>query len=221
MSSDRRDGLAHLAHPTEADELFGRGYPNPGRADCPPRDVLVSLARRERPMDDPAYDHLKQCSPCYLEGRAVQEADARRQRLRILTWAAAAVVALAGGTAAWMLTTAGSGIETEIRAQLDLRPHAVMRGEQRPTELPPLQFPRGRVMLTLLLPTGSEPGSYVVEIRDAGGAMRASASGEANLRNKVTTLDVVVAAGSIAPGAYHLAVRHAGDDWQQFPLQLR
>src|SRR5262245_44487758 len=104
MSSDRREGPARLAHPTEFDELFGRGYPNPDRVGCPPREVLIALARRERPTGDPAYDHIQEGSPCYLEGRAIQEADALRQRRRILTWAAAAVVALAAGTVAWILT---------------------------------------------------------------------------------------------------------------------
>jgi hypothetical protein len=76
MSTDRREGRAPLAHPTEADELFGRAYPNPDRVGCPSREDLIALARRERPIGDPAYNHLKECSPCYLEGRAIQEADA-------------------------------------------------------------------------------------------------------------------------------------------------
>jgi hypothetical protein len=220
MSSDRREGPARLAHPTEFDELFGRGYPNPNRVGCPPREVLVSLARRERPIDDPAYDRIKECSPCYLEGRAIQEADTLQQRRRILTWAAAAVVALAAGTGAWMLTRGGGAVDTEIQAQLDLRPYAIMRAETQPTERPPLQLPRGRLLLTLLLPTGSEPGPYDMEIRDAGAVSRASARGDADLRNQVTTLDVTVVTGSLSPGAYQLAVRHVGDGWQEFQLQI-
>jgi hypothetical protein len=221
MSSDRREGPTRLAHPTEFDELFGRGHPNPDRVGCPPREVLVSLARRERPIDDPAYDHIKECSPCYLEGRAIQEADGLQQRRRILTWAAAALVALAAGAGAWILTTTGSSLDAEIQAQLDLRPYAMMRGEARTAERPPLQLPRGRVLLTLLLPTGSEPGPYEVEIRDSGALPRASARGDAGLRNQVTTLDVSVATGSLSPGAYQLAVRHVGDGWQEFPLEVR
>src|SRR5687768_8554782 len=123
MSSDRREGPAQLAHPTDLDELFGRGYPNPDRVGCPPREVLVSLARRERPIGDPAYDHIKECSPCYLEGRAIQEADALQRRRQILTWAAAAVVAIAAGTGAWMLTAGSGVVDTAIQAQLDLRPY--------------------------------------------------------------------------------------------------
>lgn len=220
MSSDRREGLTRLAHPTEFDELFGRGYPNPNRVGCPPREVLVSLARRERPIDDPAYDHIKECSPCYLEGRAIQEADALQQRRRVLTWAAAAVVALATGTGAWILTTRSGSVDTEIQARLDLRPYAIMRGETQTTARPPLQLARGRVSLTLLLPTGSEPGPYEVEIRDSGAVSRASARGDANLRNQVTTLDIAVATGSLSPGGYQLAVRHTGGGWQEFPLRI-
>jgi hypothetical protein len=220
MSTDRREGRAPLAHPTEADELFGRAYPNPDRVGCPSREVLVSLARRERPIDDPAYDHIKECSPCYLEGRAIQEADALQLRRRVLAWAAAAVVALAAGTGAWILTARSGSVDTEIQAQLDLRPYAIMRGETQTTERAPLQLPRGRLLLTLLLPTGSEPGPYGVEIRDASAVSRASARGDADLRNHVTTLDVTVATGSLSPGAYHLAVRRLGDGWQEFPLRI-
>jgi hypothetical protein len=191
MSSDRREGPAQLAHPTEFDELFGRAYPNPDRVGCPPRDVLVSLARREQPIGDPAYDHIKECSPCYLEGRAIQETDALQQRRRIQTWAAAAVIALAAGTGAWILTARSGSVDAEIQAQLDLRPYAIMRSETPTAERPPLQLPRRRrVLLTLLLPTGSEPGPYEVEIRDAGAVSRASARGDADLRNQRRTEDV-------------------------------
>ena len=220
MSSDRREGQTRLAHPTEFDEVFGRGYPNPDRVGCPPREVLVSLARRERPIDDPAYDHIKECSPCYLEGRAIQEADALQQRRRVLTWAAAAVFALAAGSGVWMLTRGSTAVDTEFRAQLDLRPYAIMRGETQTTERPPLQLPRGRVLLTLLLPTGSEPGPYDVEIRESGTVSKASVRGDADFRNQVTTLDVSVSTRSLSPGAYQLAVRHVGDEWQQFPLRI-
>jgi hypothetical protein len=105
----------------------------------------------------------------------------------MLTWAAAALLALAAGTGAWMLTTGSGAVDAEIQAQLDLRPYAIMRGESQTADRPPLQLPRGRVLLTLLLPTGSQPGPYDVEIRDASAVSRASARGEAALRNQVTT----------------------------------
>jgi hypothetical protein len=219
MSTDRRGGRAPLAHPTEADELFGRAYPNPDRVGCPSQEVLVSLARRERPIGDPAYDHLKECSPCYLEGRAIQEADALHRRRRILTWAAAAVLALAAGSGAWMLTRGSGAVDVQMRAQLDLRPYAITRGEPQP-DLPALVVPRADLLLTLLLPTGSEPGSYDVEIRDSNATPRASARSHAELRNYVSTLEVAVSLGELSPGMYRLAVRRDGTEWQQFPVRV-
>jgi hypothetical protein len=56
-------------------------------------------------------------------------------------------------------------------------------------ERPPLQLPRGRVLLTPL-PTGSEPGPYELEIRDSASVPRASARGDAELLNQVTTLEM-------------------------------
>jgi hypothetical protein len=222
MSSDRREGLARLAHPTEFDDLFGRGYPNPDRVGCPPREVLVSLARRERPIGDPAYDHIKECSPCYLEGRAIQEADERQHRRRILTWAAAAALIVTTGSAAWFFTTREAGVTPggiPLRAQLDLRPYAITRGEPQPV-LPPLVLPRGDLMLTLLLPTGSEPGQYEVQVKDSNATTRASARGNAELRQYVSTLEVAVSVGELSPGMYSLEVRRDGNEWQQFPVRL-
>ena len=60
----------------EMDLLFGRAHPNPTREGCPPPELLRRLARRELPIDDPAYDHFAKCSPCYQELRALQQADA-------------------------------------------------------------------------------------------------------------------------------------------------
>src|SRR5262245_28329463 len=194
MSSDRREGLRQLRHPTEADELFGRAYPNPDRVGCQPRDVLVALARRELPIGDSAYDHLKECSPCYLEGRAIQEADALHRR-RTLTWAAVAVFAVAAGASMWMRRHRSSAVAAQIHVHLDLRPYAIERGESQSRAHPRLQLPRGRVSLTLLLPTGSELGLYDVEIRNAAGTARASARGEAGLRNQLWILDVTIALG--------------------------
>jgi len=224
MSSQRRDELPRLKRPDEIDDVFGRANPNPDRIGCPPRDVLVALARRERPIGDPAYDHLSECSPCYLEVRALKEA-ADLQRRRILTWAAAAAgVVLATGSAGWLLLnrgTSGEPIATEVRTQLDLRPYALMRGETPQGDRPALVLPRASVLLTLLLPTASEPGPYEVEIRDSGGLSKASARGEAGLRNQVTTLEVALDLGALSPGAYQIAVRRHGDDWQLFPAQAQ
>src|SRR5687767_3993979 len=125
----------------EMDLLLGRAHPNPTREGCPPRELLVSLSRRELPVGDSAYDHLSKCSPCYQEVRALQQADAaalaaaaRRKRLAYV--AAAAVLVLAIGAAWFALMrdrdTAApppAGIAAQQVASLDLRPLAVTRSD--------------------------------------------------------------------------------------------
>jgi hypothetical protein len=58
----------------EMDILLGLAHPNPARVGCPSEDLLGVLARRERPIGDPAYEHLGKCSQCYRELRALQQA---------------------------------------------------------------------------------------------------------------------------------------------------
>ena len=127
----------------EMDLLLGRAHPNPTREGCPPRELLVSLSRRELPIDDPAYEHLSKCSPCYQEVRALQQAAAadrtaavRRRRLAYVAAAAVLVLAIAGS---WVMLRPGENAADTTEpttvvaqeAQLDLRPFAVARGDER------------------------------------------------------------------------------------------
>jgi hypothetical protein len=66
----------------EIDLVLGYGNPNPTREGCLPLDVLGELARRERPIDDPGFEHLRKCWPCYQEVRAMQQAVRGRTRNR-------------------------------------------------------------------------------------------------------------------------------------------
>ncbi len=61
--------LQCLSDEALVDDLFASGHPNPGRIGCPSRDVLIALARKERAIGDPAYDHVATCSPCWVEVR--------------------------------------------------------------------------------------------------------------------------------------------------------
>ena len=128
----------------EIDLVLGKANPNPGRVGCPPPDVLTALARRERPIDDPAYDHLIKCSPCYREVRALQQMPVvRASAVSSRTWlaAVAAVVVVAIGAALFFVSrsnrpTAGTEVtsrqspQEELSAQLDLRKFTVVRGDE-------------------------------------------------------------------------------------------
>jgi hypothetical protein len=67
------ESLNGLSSDALVEEIFSHGHPNPERKGCPSHDVLVSLARKERPIGDPAYDHLFKCSPCWLAVRELKE----------------------------------------------------------------------------------------------------------------------------------------------------
>ena len=58
----------------QIDVVLGGANPNPRRVGCPPRRLLIELARRDRSISDPWYGHLSECSPCYREVRALQQA---------------------------------------------------------------------------------------------------------------------------------------------------
>lgn len=58
----------------DIDEVLSRANPNPERIGCPSRETLIGLARCERQIGDPAYEHLLKCSACYREYKMLKEA---------------------------------------------------------------------------------------------------------------------------------------------------
>ena len=220
----------------EIDEVLSRANPNPNRAGCPPRDALIALARRAQPINDPAYEHLVKCSPCYREFRVLQEAGtsappvaaARRSSAWMLGAAAVLLVALTG---VWWLTRGENSVQdtavaslanrTPVQAQLDLRKFAVLRSEQTTAAAIAVQLPAKLVDVTLLLPVGSEPGSYDVQMLDGELRSKGEATGTATIADFVTTLNVRLDLQQLAPGTYQLAVRRQGDNWRMFPADVR
>src|SRR5215207_1957129 len=206
----------------EMDLLFGRAHPNPTREGCPPPELLNRLARRELPIDDPAYDHFAKCSPCYQELRALQQADGAtaataKRRRTMLAAAAILALAVAGSWFAFRQTddTRPAAPSTTAQtatqmASLDLRPLAVTRSDEQKAAAAPLEMPRGRVNATILLPVGSSPGAYELRILDGDLRVRASAKGSAEIRNYITTLEAAIDASPLDAGEYQLTLRRDG-----------
>ena len=222
-----------LAAGDDIDKVLGQANPNPTRAGCPPREVLIELARRERSIGDPAYEHLTKCSPCYREFRALQGAQVPQPRVGAFKWIAAAAALLVVLVGAWFFFATRERAEPtgqvassqessalELRTEIDLRQYAVTRSDQKQSDRPPLPLPRGRLSVTILLPTGSEPGSYEIQALDSELKSRASTTGQAEIRNYITTLQGTIDLKSLAPGTYQLALRRRGEDWQLFPARI-
>ena len=220
----------------EIDLVFSRANPNPTRAGCPPREILVALARREISIDDPAWHHLGECSPCYREMRALQQAAGERrdgfEQARRRWLAVAAAVIIVGVAGGWYLRSgpshSGPQSETvrvssaaELTANLDLRKYTVLRSQEKPTELAPVSIPRGRLRLTIQLQPGFEPGQYEIQVLDSDLRSRASATGVGEIRANVTTVDTTLDVSALPSGPYQLAIRRTGEDWRLFPAVLR
>lgn len=220
----------------DVDEVLSRANPNPDRIGCLSREALIGLARRTLPIGNPGYEHLVKCSPCYREFRALQQGHSSRQTAPVavsrLGWmsAAAAAVLIAGLSGVWLFmnreaapvrSPVSQTRTAELRTELDLRKFAVTRSEQGSEQAPPVSLPIGVVDLTLLMPVGSEPGTYEIQLLDANLQSNASARGAGEIHDFVTTIRATIDLRAVPSGVYQLAVRREGDDWRLFPARLR
>lgn len=232
----------------ELDEVLGRANPNPERIGCPPRETLVELAQRARPVGDPAYKHLLNCSPCYVEVRTLQVANAPPSRSsgRPSTWlalAATLILAVVGGLL-WRQsrqepvpqTTPAVVARNEppvpppaivvppatpVPLRADLRKFTVFRsaeGAPRPEEVVAL---RPELLdLTLMLPVGSEPGAYEVQVLDSELQSLATGKGAGAVENFITTVRVRLDLRQVPKGSQQLAVRRGNDEWRLFTARV-
>ncbi len=148
-----------------------------------------------------------------------------RQRLWIASSAAAAVVVT--GVALWGTGTlrrilpSSSGNSTPILAQIDLQNRAMTRGAPPASpKMEPIRIPSGPLKLSILLPVGSEPGMYQLEVLKDVDKPLITASGQANIINGTTTLNVSVNTSSLGPGTYLLGIRQPPLDWAFNPIRV-
>jgi hypothetical protein len=216
----RLQEMLELSDDALLDTIYGSAEPNSERVGCPPQEILRELAVRTRSLSDPLWDHVMECAPCRIEvremGRGRSAAPIRSPSRFGL--AAAVVVLLAIGLGAWILTR-----QAQTRAAVvgDLRQYALMRSDQPQLSEPAFDLPRRLVQLTLVLPNGSEPGAYDIELRSADARVSATASGNAALRDFITRLSTDIDLRSAPRGASQLAIRRAGEDWQLFPIRIQ
>lgn len=206
------------------DYLFAHIEPNPDRVGCPPRAVLIELAQRTRPLTDPWWDHVMSCSPCRIDVREL----GRTQRViaplgrfawRRQAWAAAVLLLVTVGLGVWVMERAFPS-RGPVAMTGDFRRYALTRSYQPQPLEPILELPQRPVRLTLLLPNGSEPGRYDLEVRGSDGRSLVAAVGEAKLKDYVTSIDAELNLRSVSTGRYELALRRSGEDWQLFPVRI-
>jgi hypothetical protein len=197
--------------------LLDGGYPNPNRVGCPGVEALKVLAQRKADLrqSEQAVLHIGGCSPCFIEYMALQKQATRRKTVELVLASAALLILAVVGGWAW---------KTHMpyeKVTVDLRNRLILRGDQIPSaNSGPIELPRGRLDLTLLLPNGSGPGDYEVVVSTELEKPLVSATGVAVNRTGVTTLNVKLGTAKLDPGTYLLAIEQ-GRALKEYPLLLK
>ena len=237
---DMRDPDRRLSHSQEkqllqaAANIARTEYPSAQRADCPTSKELELLARRRSPLADSPHivDHIGTCSQCFIEYSQYRVAHKRRLVYAITASLAAVGLLLLVGhlllrprlTPDPVATAAAPHHETITQVAkliLDLRQEGLTRGD-RPTRSQHAtpRLPRVNLSLSIYLPIGSDDGAYdIALIRDTAETVL-NVSGAAGFANQIAVLPVTLDLTNVAPGLYHLFVRHPRSQGRMYPVLL-
>ena len=231
MASGTNGGRAQ-AGGEEFDRVFGGANPNPDRIGCPPSDALRALATKQRPIEDPAYEHLAQCSPCYREFRQFQKAVARPDHRKAYFAAAAAVGLVFLGASRYVITdnkrqhqpaevrNTKPDVPTVKVLTADLRNASPTRGSIPAATGESVKLSRDLVQVTVILPVGSEPGRYNVRLLRDSEKVAAASAAEASIVNFATTLTATLDLRAIEPAVYQLELKRAGEHADTYAVRV-
>lgn len=198
--------------------LLDGGYPNPDRVGCPHVEVLKALAQRKAHLrqSEQAVLHIGGCSPCFIEYTALQKQATRRKTVELVLASAALLILAVVGGWAW---------KTHMPYQkvtVDLRNRLILRGDQVPSaNSGPIELPRGRLDLTVLLPKGSSPGNYEIRVSTELERPIMSARGTAAIENGSAALNVKLDLSRLARSTYLLEIGQTGAERNEYPLVLK
>ena len=81
---------------------------------------------------------------------------------------------------------------------------------------------RANLLLGIQLPIGSEEGLYLLQLIDAKDAPRIRASGDATIKDYVTTIEARLDLSALSPGRYTLRVQRQGAlAVTSYPVEVR
>jgi hypothetical protein len=242
---EERDTERHFSRDQErhllrlAKKLFMEHHPNPQRLGCPDHATLKAVAHGNadlpRTQQEAVMDHLSICSPCFREFYGYRRGVRFWRRVPVFVGVAALVIVASVLAYDYFGRQGALPREPQIvreespapvyeQASLDLRGHSPVRGESPgvPTpERPDLVLPRGRLALTIVLPVGSEEGDYSIRLGPPGEETVVRASGRAEIRDGITSLDVRVDTSPLEPGDHVLGVREEPWPWSEYSVEIR
>lgn len=224
------------AHHTEnrliraVNDAVKRAYANSERTDCPSSEAIQAVVVRQlsHPNFDDVVDHIATCAPC------LEEYNRRRQRYRFqrrCRWVAGFAALLLVGLLLWRNYPSRHQRPKEQLAKETLLPpvaaaldYSAWTAERSASPLPrnpeTPRLARGRLALTLLLPIGTEDGSYSVQILSASGEIVAHATGIATWTGGAEKLNINLDLTALSAGAYTIAIRPADGSARTYPVLL-
>lgn len=200
---------------------LSREFPNPERIGCPGSAVLRGIASHKLRLAEVHQwlDHLGACTPCYQEFTELRKQVVSQRRRRQVWLAVAAVVIFT--VAGWLWVRIHYAVQGPETAVLDLRGVSVVRGENSPqTNLRTLEVQRSAKHLVLDLPIGSAEGAYDLALLSESGTQLLSATGTAQLQDRVVVLKADIDVRDVRPGTYLLALRQPGAEWVRYPVRV-
>ena len=228
-------------------QILAAGNPNPNRTDCARfKNRIKALAWHAKlgPDLEVVLEHISHCSPCFKDHHKYKTQYKLYQRCkRVVPYVAAAVVLLllgirfhalwkrqtstvATGQDARPSTSVGSRESQVARIQslqeVTLTLESNLRGDDGGYPIN-LDLPRGRLQLTLQLPTGARPGRYLVRLSQGHEKPLLQTEGLAltNERNVSILRIDQIDTSKIIPGKYQLSVKRETLDWSDFEVQVK
>jgi len=212
-----------------AGEAIRRHCSNPERIGCPGSGAVGAVVGRRLkfPHFDDIVDHIATCAPCF------EEYNRRRQRhwLRNAGLVLLSCVGLLGLGLLWRHGPAERPYPREsaakqspapaLTATLDYRNWTTERSEQsRPRTTEPPHLTRGRFDLTIMLPIGTEDGSFTVQFRNNNNESIAEITGTATWDGTAEALKVKADLRNVPAGSYTLAIQSRNSSVRRYPLVL-
>jgi hypothetical protein len=205
------------------EEILLHAFPNPERVGCPPPNTIQALGERRIGRDDPAWDHIWHCSPCFADFKKIRDArlaeiegaERKAKRKRTASIRAAAVIAFACVFAVILFMS--HRVRGTAIVAVDLTNEGIVRGRGDEPRRVLATLPRKLDELHVTLPSFSPKGRYLVAILKSPSESAAIALSSASTSGTDTkvTLIVTLDLSSAKPGRYYLGTRREEQGLEQ------
>jgi hypothetical protein len=217
------------------DKIRRTAFPNPERLGCPDPAIFDLLRHREISFDDPVWEHIDHCSPCYCQFSEIRESLFTQDRTRDLRRVArlglviVAIVGLGTSLYFWQKRSKNEGqslvASKREAAVINFEDGSELRGARSPVGVAAnsriQHLPRNQLSLTVYLPLGSPAGVYELEISRSPEVQVWRAKARATIKDGLTSIPVEGDLRNLPAGEYRFRFRRLGETWHEKAVLLQ